>query len=184
MGRVNHKKDATNNPILLGFLGALFAIMGGIALFIGLTQEVTGEDGGDSSMMVVLIGALFFAVGVGFICFAFIRAKTIKEYNALLEDLGAYNTKANFIKKRIYSSSSTSVGVGRIDIPTSVHVFYKVYYSYRDEVGVNHEVKSTMTYTREQAEYLESLGTFAIKCKGKQSVIIEEMPQTRDLFNI
>ena len=184
MSKVNHKKDANNNPVLMGVLGVLFGGFGGLAVYLGATQKMVAEDGTDSSKILLLIGAVLLAVGVLLVVFAFVRGKAIKEYKALLNDESAYQTKATFIRKKLSSTTSSSVGVGRVNIPTSVHVFYKVFYSYKDETGAEYTVKSTMSYTREQAEHLESLQTFAIKCKGKVSAIVEELPQTKDLFNI
>ena len=178
MRNVNYKKDANNNPILIGILGAVLVAFGGVAFFAGIASK------DDSATMLMLIGALFLAIGAIMFVFAFIRGKAIKAYKDLLNNPSAYQTKATYIKKRLCSTNSTSVGVGRVDIPTSIHVFYKVYYSYTDEFGMNHDVKSTMSYTREQAEHLESLGTFAIKCKGEISAIVEELPSTKNLFNI
>jgi hypothetical protein len=184
MGNVNHKKDANNNPVLIAVLGVLFAGFGGLAVYLGATQKMVSEDGTDSSKMLLLIGAVLAAVGVLFIVLSIIRGKAIKAYKALLADDGAYQTKATFLRKKLSSTTSSSVGVGRVNVPTSVHVFYKVFYSYKDETGVEHTVKSTMSYTREQAEHLESLQTFAIRCRGNVSAIVEEMPQTNSMFNI
>ena len=179
MGKSNQNNDMYLTLFVFGILGFVFTVFGSIFVYVGLTQEVASEPGVDGKLMFVIMGSAFAAIGILFVILALINFKGIREYKKLLADPSMYQTKATYIKKRIYGSSTTSV-----DVSDSADVFYKVYYSYRDEVGVEHTVQSVMSYTKEQAEHLKSIKTFTIRCKGKRSAIIEEMPQARDLFNI
>ena len=173
MGKSNQNNDMYLTLFVFGILGFVFTVLGSIFVYVGLTQEVESEPGVDGELMFVIMGSAFAAVGILFVILALINFKGIREYKKLLADPSMYQTKATYIKKRIYGSSTTSGDV-----------FYRVYYSYRDEIGVEHTVQSVMSYTKEQAEHLESIRTFTIRCKGKLSAIIEEIPQARDLFNI
>ena len=167
--------DANNNPALIIALGLLFAI-GGIGCLALLTKGY--------SVVLLSVGVILTPIGILLFVFGILRAKKLKEYKNLLNDPNAHATDAKFIKAKMSSYTTKSVGVNGINVPTSVNVYNKIYYSYTDENGVAQTVKSTLSYTRNQVEYLQNKGEFKIKCKGNVSAIIEELPEQNKNFNI
>ena len=94
--------------------------------------------------------------------FGILRALSIKKYKALYNDPNAHVTNAKFVKAKMSSYSSKSVGVGPVNVPTSINVYKKIIYTYTDETGVEHTATSTMSYTPNQVKHLEGWGTFKI----------------------
>ena len=107
-----------------------------------------------------------------------------KKYKALIQDPHAYTTNAQFIKATVSGYTRRSVGVGNVDITTSMNVYKKVHYSYVDEAGVTQTVKSVWSFTPNQVEYLKDKRFFKIKCKGNFSAIVEEVPEQNKHFNV
>ena len=167
--------DANNNPIVMIVLGAIFSVAG-IVCLIMLAKEF--------NPLFALVGAVLAVCGVAFLVFGILRGKTLKAYKNLLNDPNALVTDAQFIKATVSSYKSRSIGVGGIDVPTSINIYKKITYSYVDEKGVKQTVKSVLSYTPNQADFLQNKGTFKIKCKGDFSAIIEELPEQNKRFNV
>ncbi|MBQ8615368.1 MAG: hypothetical protein IJ415_02260 [Clostridia bacterium] len=167
--------DANNNPVLVIVLGLIFAI-GGIACLAMLTKGFSG--------MLLTIGLILTPIGILFIVYGIMRAKKVKAYKTLLNNPNAHITEARFVKATMSSYTSKSFGVGGISVPTSVNVYKKIHYSYTDENGMAQTGKSVLSYTPNQVEYLQNKGMFKIKCKGKLSAIVEEIPAQNANFNI
>lgn len=172
---MNKSSDANNKPALILFLGILFLLGGGACAVFGFLKSINVL--GIAGLVLLAVGALVFVFGI-------IRAIKIKKYKALYNDPNARVTDAKFVKAKMSSYSTKSIGVGMIDVPTSINVYKKIIYTYTDENGVEHTVTSLMSYTPNQVRHLESLGTFKIKCAGKDSAIIEDIPDENKHFNL
>ena len=176
MGKVNHKKDANNNPLLIFAISFIFMAGGGVGLYAFTINGITA-----SIAMPFTISA--FLAGVGLLLFGFgvYRTFLISKYNKLKNDVSAHVAQAKYIGKKVSGGSSSDVN-GNI---VSEHIFYTLEYEYTDERGMLRKTKSIMSYTREQAEYLEEKGKFMVKCKGSISYILEEgLPKTDESYNI
>ena len=167
--------DANNNPVLIIVLGLLF-LVGGVVSLIILCKGFNG--------LLLTVGLILTPVGILFIVFGIMRAKKLKAYKELLNNPNAHITDARFLKATFASYTSKSFGVGGISVPTSVNVYKKITYSYTDDNGMVQTGKSVLSYTPNQVEYLQNKGMFKIKCKGKVSAIIEEIPAQNKNFNI
>ena len=176
MGRVNHKKDANNNPLLMFIISIIFIIGGGMGLFVFIVNGITA-----GAALFVAVSAMLTGIGILLFGFSIYRTILISQYKKLINDVSAHITQATYIGKKVSGGSVTDAG----GIPVSAHVFYTLEYTYMDEHGHSRRVKSVMSYTREQANFLEEKGKFMIKCKGSISVILEEdLPKTNDLYNL
>ena len=175
MGRKN--RNINDKPIALLFIGLLFTLPG-IALIISyfLVEKFP--------VLVVVVGGVFAAVGLFILIFSIFRLKAMKKYKELLNDPNAYVTDAKFIRSKFSSMQGSGVSVGLVTAPISGDIYMKVVYSYTDENGQYHEVKSINSFVPKQARFLQEKGTFKIKCKGAVSAIIEEVPDINGLFNI
>lgn len=167
--------DANNNPTLIIVLAVIF-ILGGLGSCVAVI--------GNFQAFLLVLGLILLAVGILFMVYGIKRKKTLKAYSELLNDPNAFMTTATFVKAKFASYSSTSVGVGGISLPTSVNVYKKIVYTYVDETGTTQNATSSLSYTPNQVDYLKEKGTFKIKCKGKVSVIIEEIPTQNKNFNL
>ena len=171
-------KDANNKPILILVLSAIF-ILGG---FAGLIAALKNDF--ENKTLLIVVTIILIVVGILFLVYGILRQIALSKNNKLLKDPNAYETTATFVSSKLSSYSSSSVGVGGINLPTSMNVYKKIIYSYTDEQGVQHTVKSTTSYFPNQVEFLKQKGTFKIKCKGKLSVITEEVPETNSRYNL
>ena len=139
--------DVNNSPILTLVIGVVF-LLGG-----GATVALTIKDG---FTWVVWVGLLLLGCGLFIVIYGIIRAKQISKVKAMLKDPSAYETTAHFVKAAFagYTSRSTSVGSGNVQIPTSfnLRVFKKIVYTYKDLDGIEHKAKSVYTYSLNQAK--------------------------------
>ena len=168
-------RGAESSTILLLVAGVLF-IAGGVFSVVAYAK------GASDIMIWVAVGC--FALAALCLTFGILRLVKVNKCKALIEDPNAYTTEAKFIKSVMVSYSTRSVGVGNIDVPTSINVYKKVVYEYADENGNYQKVKSVFKYFPKQVDFLKEKGTFKIKCKGKLSAIMEEMPDDNSRFNI
>ena len=169
-------KDTNNNPFLVFMIGILFAGIGGVVIWLNIAKKMM--------IPVLLIGGLMAFCGTVFIIFAIKRSFEIGAYKRVLKDVHAHVTEAKFLSAKTTGATSTRVGGNMARHTVSKSVFKTVYYSYFDENGHFHEVKSALSYVPKQVNYLQQKGTFKIKCRGKVSVIIEELPKTNEKFNL
>ena len=114
--------DANNTPGLILFLGVLFILGGGAACVFGFLKSIK---------VLGIVGLVLFAVGVLVFVFGILRALSIKKYKALYNDPNAHVTNAKFVKAKMSSYSSKSVGVGPVSVPTSINVYKKIIYTYK-----------------------------------------------------
>lgn len=175
MGKKN--RNINDKPGALIAIGLLF-LLPGIALIISYFLVK------NFPILVVIVGAVFAAVGLFIFIFGILRTKTMKKYKALLNDPNAYTTDATFIRSRFSSMQGSSVSVGFVTAPISADIYKKIIYSYTDQNGQHHEVKSIMSFVPNQVRYLEQKGTFKIKCDGAVSAVIEELPDISATFNL
>lgn len=171
-------KDINNKPALI-FLFAVLFLGGGLAGIIGFWNK----DVEDKTFLLGVC-AVFVVVGLYLTIYGIIRAVKLSTVKKLKDDPTAFVTDATFIKANFSSYSSSSISSGSVTVPTSINVFMKITYEYVDEMGEKHVVKSTSSYYPKQIEYLQQKGTFKIKCRGKYSEIIEEIPEVNSKFNI
>ena len=167
--------DINNKPISIIIIGSVITILGSVFGVLGISK---------SKVVFGIVGLLFLVVGLAVLAFGILKFIKLKKYKELYNDPNAYVTEAKFIKAKMSGYSTKSVGVGSIDIPTSINVYKKIIYSYVDETGVEQTVKSVLTYTPNQVEHLQKMGTFKVKCKGKQSAIMEEVPNENKHYNV
>ena len=164
--------DAHNNPALIFVLSAILLILGCAVTVLYVVFVLP--------IIVLVVGLVFVAAGIWLVIFGALRLKKIKAYKSVLENPNAFVTTATFVSARVSSYSSVRVG----HIPVKANVYKKITYDYQDEMGITHRVKSTLSYVPNQIAYLREKGTFAIKCKGNVSVIIEELPKMNDMYNL
>lgn len=167
--------DVNNSPVAILVIGTIFTVGGGLLGAFGFLK---------SKALIGVLGLGLLAIGLIILAYGILKATKLKKYKALYNDPNAHLTDAKFIKAKLSSYSSKSVGVGNLDIPTSINVYKKIIYSYVDETGVEHTVKSLLSYTPNQVEYLQNLGTFKVKCSGNLSAVVEEVPNENKHFNI
>ncbi len=167
--------DIFNKP------GSLYAISG--ILFALALVFVVLFFTNDKNMAFLIVAGLFALVGFIFLPIAIVKWKQMKRYKELIKDESAYITKARFVRSKITNYQSRSAGVGKINIPISADVYRKIIYTYYDENGVQHTVKSQLSYFKNQVEYLKNKEEFMIKCRGKVSAIIEPVPENNKDFN-
>ena len=172
--------DTNNKPLAIFVCSALFIFAGIGAIILNFVKNFEGL----ASVVIFAFCAVFEIVGIIMLVYGIIRTKAIKAMNKVLNDESAYTTTAKFIGSKISGYSKTDVKVANVEIPTSINVFHKIIYSYVDENGVERTVRSVLTYFPQQAKYLKEKGEFAIKCKGKVSAIIEELPEVSGRYNI
>ena len=175
MGKKN--RNVNDKPAFLLTIGSLFAVIG-IALVVAYFVVPKFP------VLVIVVGAIFSAVGIFIVIFGIFRARAVKKHNELLKDENAYVTEATFIKSKFSSYQGSGVSVGLVTAPITADIYKKIIYSYTDENGVYHEVKSIMSFVPKQAQFLKEKGTFKIKCKGKISAVIEELPDINAHYNI
>ena len=161
--------DANNKPWLILLIAIVFVLGGGAAILFTPWLEMGS-----------IIGLILCPVGILLFVFGLLRAIQISKVRNLMYDASAIETTANFVKSKVSSYTSTSIN----GVPTSMNVYRKIIYTYIDENGVSHTVKSTLSYFGNQVDYLKNLGAFRIKCKGKVSVIIEPLPDTNSNYNL
>lgn len=167
--------DINNNPIMLIFLSLIF-LATGIVCLVMLTTDFNG--------ILLLIGCLFTPVGLVLLVNGFYRAVKLSQYKKLLNDPNAYETQAKFITSKVSSYKSQTVSTSGATLPTSVSIYKKIIYSYTDENGDEQTVKSLLSYTINQIEYLQGKEVFKVKCKGKLSAITEQLPDPKKDFSI
>jgi len=167
--------DANNNPILIIVLPIIFILSGCMCLLLTLKSF---------DALVLLIGCILLLAGIALFIFGIKRSKMLKAYKSILNNPNSHITEATFIKATISSFTSKTVGVNGRSLPTSINVYKKIKYSYTDENGVQQIGKSVLSYTSNQVKFLQNKGKFRIKCCGKISVIIEEIPEQNANFNL
>lgn len=172
----NH--DINNKPAFIFVLAAIFFSGGLAGLIIFWNEEF------EYKIWVMIALAVLMVAGVIFVVYGSLRLVKLTKSKRLKNDPNAFVTDATFIKANFSSYSSSSIGVGGIAIPTSLNVYKKITYEYVDEMGEKHVVKSNLSYFPKQIEYLQRKGTFKIKCCGKYSEIIEELPEVNSTFNL
>ena len=172
----NH--DINNKPVLILVLAAIF-LGGGLAGFI----DVFYSDYEYRTLFLALTPVLI-VVGVIFVVYGTLRLVKLNTAKKIKNDPNAHVTDATFVKANLSSFSSASVGNGLFAIPVSINAYKKITYEYVDETGEKHVTKSNVSYFPKQIEYLQQKGTFKIKCQGKESVIIEEIPESKSLYNL
>lgn len=161
--------DANNKPWLILLIATIFILGGGAAIFF------TPWLGMGS-----IIGLILCPIGILMFGFGILRTIQISRVNNLIYDASSIETTATFVSSKVSSYTSTSIN----GVPTSMNVYRKIIYTYIDEGGISHTVKSTFSYFNNQVEYLKNMGTFRIKCRGKVSVIIEPIPDTNSNYNL
>lgn len=167
--------DVFNKPWALYTMSGLFLALAIGSLVLFFTKE--------KNVIFLIIAGVFALVGLIILPIAIVRGIQLKKYKALISDNSAYVTKARFVGSRISNYSSQSIGVGKLNVPVAANVYRKIIYTYYDENGVQHTVKSKLSYFKNQVEYLKNMEEFAIKCKGKLSAIIEPVPENNKDFN-
>ena len=172
---MKYSKKAGKDNIILLIVGIIFAIAG-ISFLIALA---TG-----ASINCLWFGLGFFAAGALLSAFAISQIVLVNKCKKLYNDPNAFVADAKFVKSVLVGYSTRSVGVAGIDVPTSINVYKKIVYEYTDETGTQQKVKSPLKYVPAQAKFLEEKGTFKIKCKGKLSVIIEDLPDEKARYNV
>ena len=169
-----HKNgDANNNPLLVMILGIVFLLGGG-----GLTAFAILQN------KYAFLGAAipFILIGIFFIVFSILRSKIMKKAKLLEADGNAFIAKAKFVKATFSGYTAKQSSIGGVPISGDLKVYKKIHYTYVDQNGVAQKGKSIFSYTDNQVRYLKSLGEFDIKCDGKFSVIIQEIPDTQSLI--
>lgn len=167
--------DPMNRPWKL-FLFTAFMMMVG---FVFIVMAILF----DSNLICFIVAGTFFVISFILLGIAIYRQNVMKKYNALLRDDSAMITMAEFKGAKFSNYSSRTITIGNKTITTGFTVFRKIIYSYVDEAGVQHTVKSKISYFKNQVEYLRQKGMFAIKCKGRESAIIEPVPENNKNFN-
>ena len=166
--------DINNKPAFILVLAVIF-IGGGLAGFI----NVFNSDF-EYRTLFLIVTPILMLCGLIFAVYGTIRLFKLNKAKKLKNDPDAYVTDATFVKANFSSYSSLSFWI----IPISINAHKKITYEYVDETGVKHVAKSTLSYFPKQVEYLREKGAFKIKCKGKDSVIIEELPESKSLYNL
>ena len=149
---------------------------------LGMFKIVPGTSK-DKEIIFIVVCAFLTLVGLAIFIYSIINLIKVNKCLKLMKNPLAYETTATFIKIKDAGSTTTSVGVNGVEVPTSINVYKKVVYEYTDQLGTNHTVTSTLKYVRIQAEHLQKLGKFKIKCNGALSVITEELPQPKSNYN-
>lgn len=168
--------DSNNNPLLMFIFGAIFTLAGLIILPLSIIKSM--------EVWVTIIAGVLLVAGIIILVAAVLRTIVIKAYNQVLNDQNAFITQAEFVSAKFSNYTSTTVGVGNVEIPTKLNVYKKIIYTYTDEHGEQRTVKSILSYTPNQVEYLQNKGTFKIKCQGNISAIIEELPAMNSRYNV
>ena len=169
-------KDANNNPVFIVAIGVLFLVAGIAVAALGASET-----------WVLVVGILLAVCGAIFVPYGIYRGILIKKVNSLKNDPEAFKTEATFVKA-VFSgatSKSTSIRTGNVNVPTSykLMIFKKIVYTYKDQNGMTYKAKSAFSFAPNQAKFLEEKKTFAILCKGKVSLIVEEVPEAELTIN-
>ena len=153
-------------PIAFTGMGSLFAAIG------LLVPEGVMEFGMQSELlMFVLIGTVFAFIGLAMFPYAIRHAQADKIYKRLCSDPMSYTTDATYFEDTELNEMAqklSSLAPMVQDMPLS--------YRYKDEMGVQRIAQTSDTYTKKEHEYFKNKGTFKIRCQGKYSVIISDMP--------
>ena len=159
--------NANDKPALLFLFASAFFWFGILFIWVLINE-------GDIlyNLIPFAISAIITLAGFFFYLVWIYRTILISLHNKLLFNPDSFTTTARFIST--IESSHTAVN-------DRVTIFETVTYEYDDENGVHREVKSILSLLPEQAEYLKQKQTFKIRCKGKISAIIEDIPG-RDIY--
>ena len=156
------KKGVSINRIRMIFFAAL--------LLLGLGSFVLYFTWQQKQIFPLFIGGLFVVCGVVEFCYSIYEFFNFIKANRLFNDPNAYITNAKFIDLK--NAGKTSVGARN---SRELCCYYKIKYEYTDENGVLRRAVSLDTYLSDQANKFLKMGTFSVKCKGKNSVIIENL---------
>ena len=159
--------NANDKPWLIFLFASVFFWIGGLFFWIIIK---TGNI--FYNLMPLAISVILTAVGALLYVIWIYRTILISLHNRLLFNPDAFETTATFIA--VKNNGYTAVN-------SHVTYFETVIYDYEDENGVHRVVKSILSLLPEQADYLKQKGTFKIRCKGKISAIIEDIPG-RDIY--
>lgn len=159
--------NANDKPWIIFACATIFFWLGGLFCYVIINQ-------GDIlyNLLPLAISAILTVVGALFYVTWIYRTILISLHNRLLFNPDAFETTATFIA--VKNNGYTAVN-------GHVTYFETVIYDYEDENGVHRVVKSILSLLPEQADYLKEKGTFKIRCKGKISAIIEDIPG-RDIY--
>ena len=172
---MSSNKDINNTPWALYLTSILFGVVGVVGFVMYFTRE--------KEIFFLILGGLFLLIALCVLPYAIVRTKAIKIYKEILHDESAFITTGTFVKSKFSSYQRSSTRVGKLDVTLNTNIYRKIVYTYVDEKGVKHTVKSKISYLKNQVEYLKNKGVFAIKCRGKDSVIIEPVPENNKSFN-
>ena len=161
--------NVNDKPWLIFLVATIFFWIGGLFCWIII-------DRGNIlySLAPLAISAILTAVGGIFYVFWAYRTILIYLHNRLLFNPDSFETTAT------YSSSKVS---GYTSVNGNSAVFETMSYEYTDEKGIIRVVKSIMSLTPEQVDYLKQKQTFRIRCKGRISAIIEDIPGREIYYN-
>jgi len=171
--------DVNNKPVLM-FIIAIFLIGAGFIFFFIPEFGATDEAGNPAPDWLRWLCILFWVCGALIFGAAIYKTIRIVKYKKLLNDSTAYITVGRFISAKMTGGDMTSFG----GLPVSANIYKTLKYSYVDEHGVPHIVKSVYSFTPNQIAFLQNKSEFQIKCRGGVSAIIEPIPDANKLFNI
>ena len=160
--------DINNNPKLIIILGIIFFVLGSVFSVLSIVKT--------TEAWAIIVALAILIIGVVIIVYGVLRCKAVKALKVLSDDNSAYITNANFIKAKFASYSLKTNSINGIPFKANARIFKKVIYSYTDQNGEFQTVKSAISYASNQVEYLQNLKSFKIKCDGKRSIIIEDIP--------
>ena len=157
-----------DHPVAFTVLSLILCVGGIFAIFYMFTPE------GIFDFRVFLIAMVL--ITFGFLCLFmnFRRLVALAIHERLLYDLTAYETKAKLIHSSVTYTITNPEGI----------TFEAITYAYRDENGIYREVVSIKGIDYGSIQYLrQKEDGFKIRCKGKYSAIIEEIPGKIMYFN-
>ena len=153
-------KTIKHPKIVLFFVGAVSLFCGALPLYLAVKFSLTLEGS------TIIMSLVFFAFG-GWILYGMLRDYIYEqEREKLLGDPDAYETIGRYIPKKVKFTDVVHFGLS----------FEKIFFEYIDENGVHRIAKSVKGFAPEHAEYLKGVGQFKIRCKGKYTAIIEDLP--------
>ena len=103
--------------------------------------------------------------------YAIRHAQADKIYKRLCSDPMAYTTDATY-----FEDTQLEEMAKKLSSLASMIQDTPLLYKYKDEMGVQRIAQTSDTYTKKEHEYFKNKGTFKIRCQGKYSVIISDMP--------
>lgn len=159
--------NVNDKPWIIFLIATIFFWIGGLFCWIVIERGYILYN-----IMPLAISSILTVVGGILYVFWAHRIILIYLHNRLLFNPDSFETTAT------YSSSKIS---GYTSVNGNAAVFETMTYEYTDEKGVIRVVKSIMSLTPEQVDYLKQKETFKIRCKGKISAIIEDIPG-RDIY--